>query len=589
MLRRRPDRGILIFLFTVLATALIISCSSTNDLVLDDPAFRHDMVEAAIAGEEFNITPEDYPEIRGLFADDRSSYRLAGVILAAQTGDDMFLPLIAIAALDPEPEVSSKALEMMQADPEAYRPTLREMLADDDRDIRVGAIRLLAETGDEDQVPLLISLFADPEPAVRNQATLSIRILTDRENPFLREALIDENPLVAAMAIRTLGGYADSRDIPVFIEAFDSGDSGIRREAQLAALRMGESGLPVLHKHVLDTGASYRSRLSSLEVIQGLRLPESLEVLMALLVDGDSRIAGKAQSVLGTYGAEAVPALRELYRVSAEDYRIHAIRLMGEIGSASASPTLAEALEDDSPRVRSLAYSVLESFGEDARPALRTRLLQGGSYSVPAALNLLLNGQDPWLAEDRNGSINTEALFLLIVLTDRSRIESYLEQVGATALIEETVLALKEAWEAGDEFAALEADIAAGTDPYLYIWRQREILSVASRDALKQSFDRLHDYFDSQDPQALTDARDIRAESRVMEAEARTLKERMDSFDPAVQRQGQVRLETYRTSRDFLVRTWEYIVPVLRPLAVKVYDDRGLDPDALARESVLLD
>ena len=578
---------------TVLTAAAVLllfySCRSTPDLVLEDPAFREDQIEAALEGRQFNITPEDYPEIRKLFSDDRPSRRIAGIILAEQTGSELFHTLIADAALDEDPAVAARALEVIRNDPEPYRQVFIRMLESGDSQTRIQALELIALAGGEDLVPLVITYFDDPDAAVRNQAALAVRVLTGRLNPFLQGALEGDDTLVRATAVRTLGLFGDVRDLPVFIGAFNSENQTLRREAQLAALRIGAAGLPLLHEQVLDTEALYRVRLSSLDVMQGLRSPDSLEVLISLLEDDDERIAAKAQSILGTYGLEAVPALTELYRSSSAEYRIQAVRLMAEINDPSSYPVLAEALDDENADVRRLASDSLTEAGEDARPALRNRLWSGESASVSASLTILMNGSDPYLINSGNGGINTEALFLMISLSERGRIAEYLGSAGASPLVSETVLALKDAWEAGDEFAALEADIETGSDPYLYAWRQRELLSVASREALKLSFERLHDYFDNPDPDILSDARAIRLESREMEAEARALKEQLDSMPMDVRSRGEVRLESYRRSRDFLVRTWEYIIPELKPLAEKVYGDRNLNPDALSRESALLD
>ena len=589
MPRRIRGRNILILLFVIAGLLYSYGCSSTPDLILEDPAFRYDMVEDAIAGKKFVITREDYPEIRKLFYDERPSYRLAGVLLAEQTGDDFFYPLIAEAALDTEPVVADRALEIMKANPEAYRPSLLALLENENPLIRLGALQLLGSTGREDLVPLFISFFDDLDPEVRNQATLSVRAVTGRDNPFLREALDSDQVMTIAMAIRTLGGYLDIRDMEAYIAGFAADDARIRRESQLAALKTGLIGLPSLHEVASDPERSYRERLSSLEVMQGLRSVRSIETLIGLLVDSDQRIAGKAQSVLGTYGVEAVSALADLYRRSDTDYRLQSVRLLSEIGGRSSYPALIEALGDDDPTIRSTAYQALASAEDDAWPALRNALLSDNPEVLSLLVNLLLDGPDPRLAIDENGEANTEGLFLTITLSDRTEIEKYLEVIGARPLIVETVLALKDAWEAGDEFAELEADIAAESDSYLLAWRQREQLSVASRTALRESFEKLHEYFESEDPSVLTESKEIREESRRLEIEARELKRQLDSMDPATIARGQARLERYRTSRDFLVRTWEYVIPALQPLAEKVYSDRDLDPNALSRESALLD
>ena len=587
---RSGRSGILCILILVLpAVVLFHSCSSTTDLVLDDPAFRHDMVTGAAAGEVYRITPEDYPGIRRLFADERPSYRLAGVILGQQSGDPMFHSLIAAAALDTDSSVSGRAMEILRENPEVYRDALLAMVESSDPNLRQGGAKLLGDVGGEDLVPLLISLFADGNEDVRNQASLAVHQLTDRENPFLREALTDENSRISAMAIRTLGRFTDIRDIGIFIENFRAEKPEQRQEAQLAVLRLGRAALPELHRIATDTDQQYRVRLSALEVLQGIRSPDSLDELISLLVDDDSRISGKVESVLGTYGPEAIPALSDLYRRSTAAFRVHAVRLLARIGDESAIPVLVEALADGSDEIAGLAYDALVAEGELAWPYLRNALTAEASPSLDSALRILMNGGDPRLAITGDNAPDIDTLFLLITRMSESAIEDYFVRIQASALISETVLSLKDAWEAADDFAELEADIATGADPFLYNWRRREQLALASRDALMASFDRMHDYFDSRDPRALADAAEIRAESRRLELQAREVRALLDSMDPAVRFRGEARLETYRESRDFLVRTWEYVIPSLHPLAERVYADRGLDPRTLSRESALLE
>ena len=134
----------------------------------------------------------------------------------------------------------------------------------------------------------------------------------------------------------------------------------------------------------------------------------------------------------------------------------------------------------------------------------------------------------------------------------------------------------------------MESLIAGGNDPYLYAWRQQEIFSVAARKTLQQSFNELHEYFETRDPAVLEKARKTRAESRRLEDEARKQKNEIENMSEIMKAGGEVRLTRYRDMRDFLVRTWEYAIPELRPLAEAIYADRGLDPKYLARESALL-
>ena len=267
MLLRRLFSGTFLLLAGI-AVLYISSCRSTMDLVLDDPTFREDMVNAALQGEIFNITPEDYPEIRRLLAENHPDYRLAGVIIAIQADDEALYPDIVDAALDENLDVSETAREALRENPDVYRPYILNILEVDDPSRRAGGLLLLTELGAEDIVPILIDYFNDTDPNVRDQASRSVREVTDRSNPFLRDALDDPDPLTASIAYRTLGRYVHPDDTPVFVSAFASEEPEIRREAQLAALRLGDAGLPFLHIEAANPGKPYRARLSALEVIQ---------------------------------------------------------------------------------------------------------------------------------------------------------------------------------------------------------------------------------------------------------------------------------------------------------------------------------
>lgn len=589
MIARRISFILKLLIFCAATLALVASCAGTKDLVLEDPTFRDDMVNRALDGKRFKITPEDYPEIRLLMTEGNPDYRLAGVILAIQADDSALYSDIVTAALDENPEVSDLARTHIGDNPEDFRPLIMNLLEEDDPSSRVGGLLLLAELGGDDLIALLISFFNDPDPLVRNQASLSVRSLTDRNDPVLRAALRDPDPLTASMAYRTLGRYGNPDDAPVFVSAFSSGSPEVRREAQLATLRLGDAGLPFLHIEASDTGGSYAVRLSALEVIQGLRSTGSLTLLMVLLEDPDERISRKAETILGTYGAEAIPALAKLYKESGEANRIHAVRLMGEIGSSSAFPTLASALDDPSPVVREVASESLLRFGDIAWPAIRGRIANGGPVARDAAITLLRDQSDPWLVSNEDGSPNLLALLLLITSTESSELSAYLQRAGISRLKTESIESLKDAWDIAEDFAELEGLIASGDDPYLYAWRQREIFSVAAREALAQSFDELHEYFDTRDLQALEKSKASRAESQKLENEARKQKALIDGMSDEIKTGGEVRLSQYREIRNLLVRTWEYVIPELKPLAEAVYADRGLNPDFLVRESALLD
>jgi HEAT repeat protein len=547
------------------------------------------MVKGAVEGKRFKIQPEDYPEIAQLLEEDRVEYRQAGVLLAIQADNSFFTPLIVRAALDSDERVSVPASEEIEANPIEYRQAILNLLDEENPQLRIGGIQLLTRIGGADVVGILIGLFNDPDPDVRNQASLSVWAITDRNNAELRAALRSTDQTTAAVAYRTLGRYTDPADTPLFIEAFGSPNPEVRKEAQLAVLRLGPAGLPFLHTEAGDPARPYRTRISSLEVVQGIKSTESIPLLLRLLSDPDGRIREKSASILGTYGAEAVSTLAREYQVSSDDDKIRIIRLMGDIRSPAAFPTLIEALDSPSDEIRIAAMNTFRLFGPDARETIWKSFVSGTPRTRSAGIILLREQADPWLVTLDNGSPNQEALVLLITLSGRGQIAAYLEAAKVSRLWSETILALKDAWDVSDEFVRLEKTMSSGSQPYLRTWRQWKSYALASRQALERSFDEIHVYFETRDLNALETARVTRAESRRLNSLAQTQKNLLDGMSDQVKEDGEESLAMYRETREILVRTWETVVPELKGIAAAVYESRGLNPERLAREAVLLE
>jgi len=576
-------------LIPLLMGFLIVSCRSTANLVLDDPAVRDDMIIGALEGKRYNIDAYDFEEIQRLFTDENPDYRLAGLLLALQADNSVFRPLIVRAALDSDEGIASLALGEILDRPGQYRQEIFNLLDDNDPSTRIEGLRLYARTEGEGGVGVLISYFEDPDPRVRNQASLSVRQVARRENPELQAAVRSTQATRAAIAYRTLGRYLNPNDMPLFIETFDSSNLELKKEAQLAALHLGEAGLPYLHREAADPSGPYDVRIAAMEVIQGLQSASSLAVLFAMLNDGDERIIMKAEAVLGVYGPEVIPQLAELYAVSSDAEKIRIIELMGNIRSPTALPTLIEALRHPSEGVNAAAMSSIRILGSDARSALRDLLTSATPPIQHAALTLLREQDDPWLVKLENGGFNQGALLLLIAESDARQIERYLLSVGISRLQRETIQSLKEAWDVSDEFTALERTMSGNNQPYLRAWRRWQMYSLDARRTLQQSFDEIHEYFDTQNPAALEKARIARAESRRLEGLAMIEKSAMDDMSIRLKEQGEKSLVRYKQIRELLVRTWESVIPELRSVAEGVYSARNLDPVSLARGTTLLE
>lgn len=565
------------------------SCRTTRELVLDDSLLQEQTVDNILEGEKYRIGEEDIPHIRALMQNDQDDYRLAGLMLALESGNEILYPDIVQAALNENPKISELAFGGIRDMWTDFYPLVMDLLRDSNPLARSSGLSLLSSLGGYDKIPIIIDFFADVDADVRNQASLSVWEIGDRENSLLRKALLSANELVVATAYRTLGYFSSMEDIKVLIDGLSSNTARIRREAQLAVLKLGEDALPELHASAGDPRAAYYVRLSALDVIGGLRSTMSLSFLMGLLDDEDDRIAAKAQAVLGTYGPEAVPALAEFYADSAEENRISALHLMGEIGASSALPFLADALNDQSESVRQVAIASLNLYGREAWEAVRNQISGDNSIGVDTALSYLMNRSDPWLVDWDDGSVNTDALYLMITGRSRGEIELFLKNITVARLKEETILSLKDVWDIGPDFTELESLSMQSADKYLYNWRQRELLLAASRQTLENSFDALHDYFDSESQLDLLRSKELREESRILEDRAREHERVISSMTEGERIGGKERQGKYEELRDFLVRTWEFAVPQMRALAAQIYEGRDLDVKALIQEVNLPD
>ncbi len=570
-------------------SGIFSSCSTVPDLVLNDPASFERMINGALEGEIFIITKKDYPEIKKLLAESNSELHRAGIILAGQTGDAVFFPDIFSSSMSEDEEVAETAAGIIIDNSQMFRASLLQMLDHPNSSHRENAISILAQTGGEDIVPLLVRFFGDPDENIRNQASLAVWKIADRTNPFLQEALNNPDALAASIAYRTLGRYTDPDDAFFFIEAFMAADSRIRKEAQLAVLRLGEAGLPYLHAEVNGKNNPLNSRLTALNVLQGLRLPESLLVLFGLLSDENEGIRTKVASLLGTYGDDAVPTLIEIYETAEILQRIQAITQMGIIGASSALPTLIDALGSSIPGIGLAAHEAIEFFGTEAWPRLREVIESDESISKISAMQILRSGGDFWLVRNESGEINNAGLFLLITLSVQSEIDDYLNAVEISHVLGDSILSLKNAWNLAVEFVEIETGITQGNEPYLYLWRQRLKYAAEARKTLRQSFAVLHEYFDTPDPNILNESKSARKKSRQLKSRVEALTERIDRLPQSTKISGENQLAEYKDIRNELVQIWKYCPGEMKEVALSIYADRGLNPIILSQEAAILD
>ncbi len=564
----------------------VLSCTTSKKLVMDTPSTIEKSATYVLNGEQLRITEDDYPSIQILLNDENRRRHLAGIILAGQTKDSFFYPYLFDSVLHKDQEIADKAISVILDDVQGFREYLIIALGNVAPQLRSKILSVLGRIGEKDIVPLLINYFKDPSDAVRNQASLAVYSIADRNDPFLHEALSDQDPLIVSTAYRTLSRYDNPRDTPLFIDSFTDPAPMIRKEAQLSALRLGEAGLPYLHLVATDTMRSLDSRIATLNVMQGLRSPESIETLFTLLEEDNEKIRTKVASLLDTYNAEAIPVLIKIYESASTINRVNCIQLMGKIGASVALPILTKALADNSTEVAIAASEALLSFGSEAWPTLRMEVDTGTANSQILAVEVLRNSGDPWLIWREAKQINQEGMYLLITKSKNAEIVEYLETVNPEVVLEDNILSLKEVWNIANELTTIAKE---RSNEYFLIWRQWEIYSTTADARLKQSIEIHHKYFATKDSQFLNDSKRLREESNILKSRAAAQKELLASFPKSTQAEGQSILDNYKSLRARLVQIWDYTIPEMKPVALAIYSDNGVNPLILEREARILE
>ena len=347
--------------------------------------------QVAIAALNSLGHPELGARIPGLVADPSPLVREAAARLAGYVGDPLLLePVLALTA-DADERVRRAATEQLPRfdDPRA-QTALAEALAHGSAGVRASAARALMHADPADAFDRLTAACADPDPWVRYYAARSLGhfrrpqagpvlvglALHDAVPPVriaaveavatlgdpqfldaLRPLADDDDPALAAPALRALGGARDDASLETLIRALEHDDDS-RRLAALAALRLraepaSVSAVAEAARHASDPDETAHA----LDVLAAIDDEHAVSALVEL-----ARVPRRTAAVVAVLGA--LPEARVAWlRPALTDPDVHVrcamIEALGQMRHRAASALLAEALHDDAPIVRAAAAHAL--------------------------------------------------------------------------------------------------------------------------------------------------------------------------------------------------------------------------------------
>ena len=263
---------------------------------------------------------------------------------------------------------------------------LATQLLDSNPDVRSGAVKELAESGESTAVAPLITALQDESESVRGCALQGLKDIGPPAVPLLIAALKNPDRRVRRKASCVIDdiGYelkevGDFQAVEPLIAALKDPTSVVRSHSVTALGKIGGAqALPAVKsalkteavRSALDIGVCYRA----IEALH--RLGETAaEHLTHALKHQDKLIRRKTATLLGKTGeAGAVDLLIIALKDEHPRVRSKAAHALGRIGNPSAIKALTVAIRDTAPNVRINALHALGKFGESAVAALISAL-----------------------------------------------------------------------------------------------------------------------------------------------------------------------------------------------------------------------
>lgn len=307
---------------------------------------------------------------------------------------------------------------------------VRELLTDEDPEVRARACEALARIGDGSNVKALFDALADSSPRVTHAATTAILSLGSSDTEQLAlEAARATRPTVRRHAIRVIGAFGYRSAFDLLRAAIGESD---RRIAELAITGLGAIDDPRVESLLTELASSSEDALRSAVMRAACHRggEAAVRLLLGGLADPAPWVRYYAAQGLGRIGAEAGPEaskqLIEKLRDPAPHVRVAVIEALAKLrtpdaweavvrAATSRDPDerraglvgvglqkregavsiLVEAARSDDPATRLVAISALAHYNEPEALATLDAALRDGTAEVrDAALSVLSERDD---------------------------------------------------------------------------------------------------------------------------------------------------------------------------------------------------
>jgi len=214
-------------------------------------------------------------------------------------------------------------------------------------------------SANETMTESLIQDLADQNVSVKVNAVKTLIEIGEPAVEPLIQALKDNNPEIRENAAQALGKIGDEKATEPLIELLADGHKEVEYAARDALANIGEPALNPLITFINDQNKSIPSREQAIVALGRIGEP-AVGPLIQLLAERGTGLDGFAAPALNDIGEPAVEPLIQTLEDDNPRVRAHAASILGRIKDERAVEPLTKALNDEDERVRTFAKTSLE-------------------------------------------------------------------------------------------------------------------------------------------------------------------------------------------------------------------------------------
>lgn len=576
-----------------LGSVLLLFFSFLTSGCLTGPQLRFQDVESWDALAYRILEREEIPEpeltdVTYLLAMKNSEdprHRRMAVILLAELKESGLMPLILVSLLDKDEQVRNEVFRLAMEREEDYVLLVQRSLGGRDLPLISAGLVFMRLRDKPELRDELRALFSHPEQEIRRRTALTYMVLFGKDDSLLLSALNDPDPVVRATALTSLGHSGDIGVLPQIIRGFFDREQGVRDAAQFSILPFGKEAVPPLVKTL--SSAPPQVQLIILQIFEGLREPTSLNGILPLLFSPEERIRTRSRMVLLAFGPEATPVVVEALEKTGNDgKRLEYLALLEELKDPETLPVFVRYLTGVPGEQAAIAYRAIAGFGEQALPVLREQGEIGSPEQRIVSIELLLLLNDPLLlVDDDTKKLDPEKILLVVQLTDRDALESYLVSTRLNKYQIRDLLGLKKLQELAKLWVTLSG-IGRG-NLYFYYYLQWEDHLDRAANLNKEALALNRAYFETSEIKALDLSREKRREALTLEEQADDYAYMAGALNTGERDRGKSLVTQYRETRKEILALVKGLGPELKVSGVKLVESQGILLDVLAERAWL--